>query len=262
MIKEGSALSSTAHSQRELQILHLLWLALVEHRVTWTIWGGKKICWNPSTLSLPATWAAQPVGWGFIKASFRHYFLFWLWNTTDIDNIVWSDRYTVASLFTYWVLKAKDSERERGIQEKLHTEAVCVWHYQTFSHVGDVLPRLCREMDYFCVCTAFMGIHLWVCLQLMQMCAFRLVQFRCDHKPICTCERWIQVDQTIRFLPCLFFMLTLIRAATLPGNEPPCHFIAVPQSFCQKQHRQHSEAWLFLPNADHSRQITQQPGHF
>lgn len=36
VFKEGSALSSTAHSQRELQILHLSWPALVEHRVTWT----------------------------------------------------------------------------------------------------------------------------------------------------------------------------------------------------------------------------------
>lgn len=42
VVKESSALSSTAHSQRELQILHLLWPALVEQRVTWTIWGGGK----------------------------------------------------------------------------------------------------------------------------------------------------------------------------------------------------------------------------
>lgn len=35
--KESSTLSSTAHSQCELQILHLLWPTLVEQRVTWTM---------------------------------------------------------------------------------------------------------------------------------------------------------------------------------------------------------------------------------
>ncbi len=57
-------------------------------------------------------------------------------------------------------------------------------------------------------------------------------------------------------------MLILIRAATLPGNEAPWHFIAMPQSFCQKQQRHQSEASLFLPNTHHSQQITLQPDNF
>ena len=64
MVKESSALSSTAHSQRELQILHLLWPALVEQRVTWTIWGGGSLVESSDC----TTWAVQPVYSGFIKA--------------------------------------------------------------------------------------------------------------------------------------------------------------------------------------------------
>lgn len=60
-------------------------------------------------------------------------------------------------------------------------------------------------------------------------CAIRLVQSRRDHRPICTCVRWVQEELTIRFLPCLFFMLILIRAAThcqetsRPAILLPCH---------------------------------------
>ena len=44
----------------------------------------------------------------------------------------------------------------------------------------------------------------------------------------------------IRSLPCLIFILILIGAVELPGNELPCLFTAVPQSFCQKQQKQQS----------------------
>lgn len=72
--------------------------------------------------------------------------------------------------------------------------------------------------QYFCVHT-----------QLMQMCATGLLLFKCDHRPIFSCARWVQEEQTIRFLPCLFFMLILIRAAThcqetsCPAILLPCH---------------------------------------
>lgn len=128
-----------------------------------------------------------------------------------------------------------------------------ITHMPTICYILCV-PKFSFGCVCFCVClcaysqASFMQMHTCVHSGL----------WKCDHK-VCACPRLVQEVQTSRCHPCLLFMLMLTYSVLLPGmGNLLCHFIAMPQLFCQNCSGARVKP-SFLPNSQRSQRITVQP---